>query len=112
MGMKPIKIKHKIGASGARGPKLEVPKLIAGRGDLAILGGEGEGSLPLHHLVANELISVLSSAMAMSSQSRKFSHKIEFRRLRVYPRPRDETVKSSDTVRALPHSLLCWTDEP
>ena len=34
--------------------KLEVPKLIVivGQGDLAILFGEGEGSLPLHHPVA------------------------------------------------------------
>ena len=39
--------------------KLEVPKLIAGQSDLAILSGEGEGSLPLHPPVANELIHYL-----------------------------------------------------
>ena len=41
--------------------KLEVPssELIAGQGDLAIVGGEREGSVPLHPPVANELIHYL-----------------------------------------------------
>ena len=54
LGYNLLKCKHKAGASGARGP--EAGGSQAGQGDLAILGGEGEGSLPLHPPVANELI--------------------------------------------------------